>query len=53
MLFNISVSAMAAVRQDERNREITASSNIDVFFNKYYPDEVMDEIYENKIEIRK
>lgn len=53
MLFNISVSAMAAVRQDERNREITASSNIDVFFDKYYPDEVMDEIYENKIEIRK
>ena len=53
MLFNISVSSMAAIRQDERNREIAASSNIDAFFDKYYSDEVMDEIYENKIEVRR
>ncbi len=51
MLFNISVSFMAAIRQDERNREIAASNNIDAFFDKYYSDEVMNEIYENKIEI--
>ena len=53
MIFNISVSSMAAIRQDERNREIAASSNIDAFFDKYYSDEVMDEIYENKIEVRR
>ena len=53
MLFNISVSSMAAMRQDERNREIAASSNIDMFFDKYYSDEVMNTIYENKIEVRK
>ena len=53
MLFNISVSSMAAMRQDERNRKIAASSNIDMFFDKYYSDEVMNTIYENKIEVRK
>ena len=53
MLFNISVSSMAAMRQDERNREIAASSNVDMFFDKYYSDEVMNTIYENKIEVRK
>ena len=51
MLFNISVSSMAAIRQNKRNREIGASNNIDVFFDKYYSDEVMDNIYENKIEV--
>ena len=53
MIFNISVSSMAAIRQDERNRQIAASNNIDVFFDKYYSDEVMDVIYENKIEVKK
>ena len=53
MLFNISVSSMAAIRQDERNREIAATSNIDMFFDKYYSDEVMDVIYENKIEVKR
>ena len=53
MIFNISVSSMAAIRQDERNREISATNNIDVFFDKYYSDEVMDTIYENKIEVKK
>ena len=53
MIFNISVSSMAAIRQDERNREIAASNNIDMFFDKYYSDEVMDVIYENKIEVKK
>ena len=53
MMFNICVSSMAAIRQDERNKEILASSNIDVFFDKYYSDEVMNTIYENKIEVEK
>ena len=53
MLFNISVSSLAAIRQDERNREIAATSNIDMFFDKYYSDEVMDVIYENKIEVKR
>ena len=53
MLFNISVSSMAAIRQDERKHEIAASSNIDLFFDKYYSDDVMNTIYENKIEIKR
>lgn len=53
MIFNIAVSSMAAIRQEERNRQIAASNNIDVFFDKYYSDEIMDTIYENKIEVRR
>ncbi len=53
MLFNIIVSSMAAIRQEERKNEIAASSNIDIFFDKYYSDEIMDKIYENKIEIKR
>ena len=49
MVFNITVSCMAAGRQLERRKEIAAKNNIDYFFDKYYPDYVMNEIYANKI----
>ena len=52
MTFNIIVSSMAGIRQNERNREIVAKNNIDAFFDKYYSDEVMDVIYENKKDVR-
>ncbi len=53
MMFNIAVSSMAAARQEERSRQIAASNNIDVFFDKYYSDEIMNTIYENKIEVKR
>lgn len=49
MVFDISISSLAAIRQEERRNDIVASDNIDLFFDKYYPDNVMDEIYSNKI----
>ena len=52
MTFNIIVSSMAGIRQNERNHEIIATNNIDAFFDKYYSDEVMDVIYENKKGVR-
>ena len=52
MTFNIIVSSMAGIRQNERNHEIIATNNIDAFFDKYYSDEVMDVIYENKKDVR-
>ena len=53
MIFNISVSSMAAIRQKERIQEIAASNNMDLFFDKYYSDDIMNTIYENKIEVKK
>ena len=52
MVFNISVSILAANRQEDRKDNIIASSNIDKFLDKYYPDSVMDVIYENKKEVK-
>ncbi len=50
MIFNITISSMAAIRQKERKYNIEATSNIDIFLDKNYPDEYMDKIFANKIE---
>ena len=50
MVFNITISSMAAIRQKERKYNIEATSNIDMFLDKNYPDEYMDKIFANKIE---
>ena len=50
MIFNITISSMAAIRQKERKYNIEATSNIDMFLDKNYPDEYMDKIFANKIE---
>lgn len=48
MIFNISISYLAANRQEARMRKIEATSKMDFFLDKYYPDSVMDRVYENK-----
>ena len=48
MIFNITISAMAAIRQKERVENIPANDNIDRFLDNMYPDEYMDEVFENK-----
>lgn len=48
MIFNITISSMAAIRQNERIKNIPASGSIDVFLDNMYPDEYMDEVFENK-----
>lgn len=48
MIFNISISCMSAKRQEERRHNIETKNKIDVFLDKYYPDEYMDKIFTNK-----
>lgn len=48
MIFNITISAMAAIRQKERVENIPASDNIDRFLDNIYLDEYMDTVFENK-----
>ena len=50
MIFNITISSMAALRQKERKYNIQATSQIDAFLDKNYPDEYMNKIFANKIE---
>ena len=50
MIFNISISSLAAQRQYERRENIKAENEIDIFLDKYYPDEVLDKVFVNKIE---
>jgi len=52
MVFDIGISCMAAERQTERRKEIEPGNKLDVFLDKYYPDEYMDRIFANKQEVR-
>ena len=53
MLFDISISCIAANRQTERRNNISPESKLDLFLDKYYPDEYMDKIFANKREVYK
>ena len=53
MLFNISISFIAANRQTERRNNIPPENKLELFLDKYYPDEYMDKIFANKREICK
>lgn len=48
MIFNVTISSMAAIRQKERVKNIPAQGNVDVFLDNMYPDEFMDTVFENK-----
>ena len=50
MVFNITISSMAAIRQKERKYNIEPTSRIDAFLDENYPDEYMNKIFANKIE---
>ena len=45
--FDIVMSGMAGARQLERRKNIAANGYIDSFFDKYYPDEKLEQIYSN------
>ena len=51
MTFDITISCMAANRQDERHNHIPAKNRIDVFLDNTYPDDYLDRIYNNKKEM--
>lgn len=48
MTFDITISALAANRQQERREDIEPKNDLDVFLDKAYPDEFLDRIYNNK-----
>ena len=45
--FDIVISGMAGSRQLERKNNIAANGYIDNFFDEYYPDEKLEQIYSN------
>ena len=50
MIFNISISSLAAQREYERREHIDAGNRIDIFLDEYYPDEILDKVYRNRID---
>ena len=48
MVFNITISWMAGVRQKDRVQNIPPRNKIEKFLDKHYPDEYMDKIFANK-----
>ncbi len=48
MVFDITISCAAATRQTQRREKIEPQGKIDLFLDKYYPDEYMDKIFANK-----
>ena len=51
ILFDISISCVAAGRQLERRKNIEPESKVDVFLDKYYPDEKLNKIFSNKQDV--
>ena len=50
MVFNISISSLAARRQYERREHIAPQNDIDEFLDEHYPDEFMNKVFANKID---
>lgn len=51
MIFNIQISCFAADRQFERRKNIEPENKLDVFLDKYYPDEYMNQVFTNKKDV--
>lgn len=51
MAFDITISCMAADRQQKRREHLPPANAIEVFLDEYYPDELMDRVYNNKKEM--
>ena len=49
MFFNISISCLAGNRQDERVKNISPKTKLDVFLDRFYPDQLLDRVYFNKV----
>lgn len=51
IVFDISISWMAADRQTERKNNIEPQNQLDLFLDKNYPDEYMNRIFNNKKDV--
>lgn len=47
VVFDVVISSMATMREDQRKKNIPAKNNVDVFLDNTYPDEYLDKIYNN------
>lgn len=47
MVFNISISTIAALRQNKRANNIPPENGVEVFLDNHYPDEYMEEVFAN------
>lgn len=48
IIFDICISCIAGERQLNRKMNIAPKTKLDIFLDKYYPDEYMDKIFTNK-----
>ena len=46
-MFDCSISFIATVRQNERRHNIDPKNKVDLFLDKYYPDERLKKVYSN------
>lgn len=51
MVLNVIISWTAVYRQTERKHNIPPKNRIDIFLDKHYPDEFIDKIFANKIDV--
>lgn len=51
IIFDITITWKAAERQTERKNNIGPENHVDLFLDKYYPDEYMDRIFNNKKDV--
>ena len=47
MVFNISISTIAALRQNERAKNIPPENKVEIFLDNYYSDKYMEEVFAN------
>ncbi len=48
VVFDVAISCIATVRQNERHEGIQASNKFDEFLDRTYPDEYLDKIFNNR-----
>lgn len=51
IVFDITISCMAADRQQKRREHLPPANTIEVFLDEHYPDELMNRVYNNKKEM--
>lgn len=49
MIFNTTISGLVVERQTERREGIQATTSLDIYLDKHYPDDVLRRIYPNMI----
>ena len=50
MVFNITISCVAAERQTQRRKNMRPENELDIFLDTHYPDEYLNRVFANKKE---